>query len=102
MCYCKMRTTRDCRQVRQISAGYAIANVRCYWAVLTSAIGMPFRAVIRKYYSTRVETGPVPVFIVRCAEDMNCGWNLFSDSLRILEKYGSVWVQRLPRLFRSI
>lgn len=71
-------------------------------ALLTSGIGMPLRALLRREFSIRLQVGVLPVYLVRCGEDLHAGWDLFGDSLKVLEKNSPIWWRRMPQLLRSI
>src|SRR3954471_23582411 len=92
------RQTRTIRPPRVPEVSAVAALDHC-WSVLTSAVGLPFRAALRKWSSTRLKAFAVPVFITKCGRDLNSGWHLLSEALVMVESYTPLWTQRMPRLF---
>ena len=72
------------------------------WAFATSVVGMPLRVILRREFSVCFHAGTLPVYLVRCDENFNAGWDLFNDALTVLEENAPIWWRRMPQLLESI
>jgi hypothetical protein len=73
----------------------------CRWA--GSALGLPFRGVIRRRLSTRIDVVPdLPIYLAKCGQDLRLGWTLCERALDTVQGSAPIWAGRIPRLFRSL
>ena len=65
-------------------------------------IGAPARIWLRRYHAFRFEVGRVPVYVVRCNEDLQLGFHRLARGVDWLGQTSPVWVSRMPQLLRCI
>lgn len=71
---------------------------------LLAMAGGPFRALVRRSLSERLDipAGPVPVYLIRNSGDLRGGQEIVSTSLELLEQFSPIWHRRLPTLSQGI
>ncbi len=67
-----------------------------------SFIGVPCRLWLRRHHSIVSSFNEVPVYVVRCKEDIHLGLERFVKGADWLGRVSPIWLRRMPMLLGSI
>ena len=68
---------------------------------LHSAVGLPFRGILRQVLPHQVFDCTPPVYIMATKDDLDVNWDLL-EAFAMLQQKSPTWWRRMPQLLKSI